>query len=194
MADFCCLCGEKLSFFGGKMLICANEEQNLCGTCYTKLDAMDNLERGAYLLEHGKPGNPEKMREFIIKYTERIQKKQELEPPPRPCPNCGGEMKCKIKNFTIGLDGNGGMYLFGGPEQYDVDLYACPECGKVEMYTANFAAVKRQAEAAAAKQAEREAAAEKARKLAEEAPARVEQEFVSFHSGRKNEKKPPWER
>ena len=189
MADFCCLCGEKLPFFGGKMLICANEEQKLCGTCYTKLDAMDNLERGAYLLEHGKPGNPEKMREFIIRYTERTQKKQELEPPTRPCPNCGVKMPLVLKDFRIGAYADS---LLG--DRYDVDLYACPECGKVEMYTANFAAVKRQAEPAAVKQAEREAAAEKARKLAEEAPARVEQEFVSFHSGRKNEKKPPWER
>ena len=108
------------------------------------------------------------------------------------CPNCGGEMTCKIKDFTIGLDGNGGLYLFGGPQQYDVDLYACPECGKVEMYTANFAAVKRRVQEAAAKQAEREAAAEKARQVAEQAP--VQQEFISVRPGGKRGEKPPWEK
>ena len=192
MPDYCSLCGDKIPFFSTHSLVCANQDELFCSKCHDKLYPMENLDRGAYLLEHGKPEHPEKMREFIIQYTERTKKKQELEPPTRTCPNCGGEMTCKIKDFTIGLDGNGGLYLFGGPQQYDVDLYACPECGKVEMYTANFTAVKRRVQQAAAKQAEREAAAEKARQVAEQAP--VQQEFISVRSGGKRGEKPPWEK
>lgn len=53
------------------------------------------------------------------------------------CPICGNPMTCKLKDFSIGADGNGGlMALFS--DQYHVDLYACPQCGKVELYTAGF--------------------------------------------------------
>ena len=180
MADFCSLCGSKLSFFGTHALVCANQDEVFCSSCHDKLYHMDNLERGRYLLEHGKPDNPEKMQEFITVYEERARQKLTFEPPTRACPNCGSEMPCKMKNFRIGMDGGGGLNsLFY--EQYDVDLYACPECGKVEMYTANFAAIK------ARQEAEKAAAAAKA----EEKP---EQEFVSVRPGRKNEKKPPWEK
>ena len=48
------------------------------------------------------------------------------------CPACGAEMERKLQNFSIGAVNS---LLF---EQYDVDLYACPICGKVELYTANF--------------------------------------------------------
>ena len=141
MADYCSLCGEKLSFFGGKLLICANQEERLCNGCYDKLDRMENLERGKYLLEHGTPDEPEKMKAFITLYEERTKQKLTYEPPSRPCPNCGSKMERKLKDFTIGAYGD---RLFG--ERYDIDLYACPACGKVEMYTANFAAIKRKQE------------------------------------------------
>lgn len=192
MADYCSLCGEKLSFFGGHSLVCANQDEMFCSKCHDKLYPMENLDRGVYLLEHGKPDHPEQMREFIIQYTERTKKKQELEPPTRTCPNCGSQMKLTIKDFRIGLDGNGGVYLFGGYDQYDVDLYACPECGKVEMYTANFAAVKRRAEEAAVRQAARAEADEKARQVAQQVP--VEQEFTSYRPGSGRGEKPPWEK
>lgn len=188
MAGNCALCGEKLSFFGGKMLVCGNQDEMFCSNCHDVLYDLENLERGAYLLEHGNPEHSDEMRAFIIKYTERAQKRQEFEPETRPCPNCQGEMALKIKNFRIGAYGDS---LLG--ERYDVDLYACPECGKVEMYTANFAAVKRKAEEAAAKQAEKEAAFEQARKIAEDSRP-VQQEFTSVRSGTKSGKKPPWER
>ena len=43
----------------------------------------------------------------------------------------------KQKNMSIGADGYGGLTSLGLPE-YRVDLYACPKCGKVELYTARF--------------------------------------------------------
>lgn len=41
------------------------------------------------------------------------------------------------QNFSIGADGGGGLWTLLA-DQYEVDLYACPACGKVELYTAAF--------------------------------------------------------
>lgn len=180
MANFCALCGNKLPFFGSQSLVCANEDEMFCPACSDKIYPMDNPGRGRYLLEHGKPANPEAMREFLQKYEERQERKARLEPPTRPCPNCGGGMECKLKEFRIGTNGNS---LFG--DSYDVDLFACPDCGKVELYTANFAAV----QARQAMQAEQEAT-----KTVKEEPAPVEQEFISYRPGQSAGEKPPWEK
>ena len=40
-------------------------------------------------------------------------------------------MECKLQNFSIGADGGGGLLTLLA-DQYEVDLYACPACGKVE--------------------------------------------------------------
>ena len=146
MSDYCALCGKPLSSFFSKSLICANEEEFFCSACYKTLSEMDSIQRGTHLLEHGQPQQPEKMREFMEHSRAAAQRKKELEPPTRPCPNCGGTMEVKLKGFRIGADGNGGVYLFGGYEQYYVDLYACSGCGKVEMYTADFAILKKREE------------------------------------------------
>ena len=54
------------------------------------------------------------------------------------CPCCGGQLECKLTNLTIGRDG-GNFLTAAFFNSYDVELYACPKCGKVELYTANFA-------------------------------------------------------
>jgi len=56
------------------------------------------------------------------------------------CPVCGAVMERKLEDLTIGADGGGGLLSSLLYEQYEVDLYACPRCGKVELYTANFQA------------------------------------------------------
>ena len=43
----------------------------------------------------------------------------------------------KLENFSIGADGGGGLMTLLA-DHYEVDLYACPQCGKVELYTAGF--------------------------------------------------------
>ena len=53
------------------------------------------------------------------------------------CPACGSGMKRKLQNFSIGADGGGGLMTLLA-ETYEVDLYACPKCGKVELFTAGF--------------------------------------------------------
>ena len=51
----------------------------------------------------------------------------------RSCPNCGTAMECKLQNFSIGADGGGGLMTLLA-DQYEVDLFACPQCGRVELY------------------------------------------------------------
>ncbi len=53
------------------------------------------------------------------------------------CPACGAEMELKLENFSIGADGGGGLLTLLA-DTYEVDLYTCPKCGKVELYTADF--------------------------------------------------------
>ena len=55
------------------------------------------------------------------------------------CPACGAEMERKLQDFSIGSDGGGGLLSLLA-DTYLVDLYACPQCGKVELYTAGFQA------------------------------------------------------
>lgn len=54
------------------------------------------------------------------------------------CSSCGAELELQVGGFTIGLDGGGGLLAAELYSQYDVDLYTCPRCGKVELYTAGF--------------------------------------------------------
>ena len=49
------------------------------------------------------------------------------------CPHCSTLMDLKLNNFMIGSHGDA---LLG--DRYEVDLYACPKCGKVELFTTGF--------------------------------------------------------
>lgn len=49
------------------------------------------------------------------------------------CPSCSAGMECKLTDLA--LSSYGRVLL---SDVYEVDLYACPKCGKVELYTANF--------------------------------------------------------
>ena len=62
----------------------------------------------------------------------------------RRCPNCGTAMECKLQNFSIGADGGGGLMTLLA-DQYEVDLFACPQCGRVELYTAGYSRAPRRA-------------------------------------------------
>lgn len=53
------------------------------------------------------------------------------------CPACGAEMELKMENFSIRRTPGGGFAAMLS-DLYNVDLYACPNCGKVELYTASF--------------------------------------------------------
>lgn len=93
------------------------------------------------------------------------------------CPACGAEMELKLENFSIGADGGGGlMTLFA--TTYEVDLYACPACGKVELYTAGF-------------QTE-EDEPEEPPEEPEPAGPETGGGFLGF--GKRKDKRPPWEK
>ena len=62
----------------------------------------------------------------------------------RRCPNCGAPLECKLQDFSIGADGGGGLMTLLA-DQYEVDLFACPQCGKVELYTAGTSRAPRRA-------------------------------------------------
>ena len=51
------------------------------------------------------------------------------------CPACGAELELKLQEFSIGADGGGGLLTLLA-DTYTVDLYARPQCGKGELYTA----------------------------------------------------------
>ncbi len=178
MASICALCGTKLSFFGSHPMICANQDEVFCTSCEGRLYPMDSVERGRYVLEHGKPEHPEQMRQFLAAHEERLAMIAAHKPPTRPCPACGGDMALKHENFRIGADGRGGLdsLLL---ENYKVDLFACPECGKVELYTSGFAEWKAQ------QQAEKRAAEEAAANTPEPPPP---------PRPRRSGEKPPWEK
>ena len=194
MSTLCALCGKQLSFFSGSSLVCANSDEMFCSKCHDKLYRLEYSERGRYVLEHGKPENPEKIRAALKQWdAEEAARKRAteqrhiLEPAVRPCTNCGGEMKRELQNFRIGADGDNDLFDMLMRPQYHVDLYACPECGKVELYTANLVAQKARA---ARKAAEKEIAEAAARDKARAA----QQEHTSYRPGRRSGETPPWEK
>ena len=94
------------------------------------------------------------------------------------CPACGAEMELKLENLSIGADGRGGLMSLL-MDQYEVDLYACPVCGKVELYTAGF-------DSEEEKEEEEDGPEE-----TEEEPRTKDGGFWGF--GRKKDSRPPWE-
>lgn len=93
------------------------------------------------------------------------------------CPACSGEMELKLENFSIGADGGGGLLTLLA-DTYEVDLYACPQCGKVELYTADFDPEEEQEEDDEPED--------------EEPEAKSDGGFLGF--GRRKDKRPPWEK
>ena len=66
-------------------------------------------------------------------------------------------------------------------DTYEVDLYACPVCGKVELYTAGFFQKKCQEEDGEPEEAEE--------------PEQTEPKDDSvFGFGKRKDKRPPWEK
>ena len=96
------------------------------------------------------------------------------------CPTCGAEMVLKLENFSIGADGGGGLMTLLA-DTYEVDLYACPKCGKVELYTADF-----------------DPEDEEGEEDPEEDPEDEEQSEPKgggiFGFGRRKDKRPPWQK
>ena len=123
----CVLCGNDVSWVNKLTLPVYGFEQTLCGDCYLQYQNAPATAK-------------EKLRQQMLESPHLADREAVLRAQTRahiPCPACGGQMERKLENFSIGADGYGGLTSIGLPE-YRVDLYACPHCGKVELYTAQF--------------------------------------------------------
>lgn len=121
----CVLCGKKIGlldqikedFYGTKQIFCCD-----CSLRLQKASPQERNDLNQQIL-----ASPDLADEAIIQANLDARKT---------CPACGTLMDRKIQDFSIGADGGGLMTLLS--DQYVVDLYACPQCGKVELYTARF--------------------------------------------------------
>ncbi len=95
------------------------------------------------------------------------------------CPACGAEMELKMENFSIRRTPGGGLAAMLS-DLYDVDLYACPNCGKVELYTANFRKKEEEPE-------------EEPEETEEPEPSEPQTGGGLFGFGKRKGKRPPWE-
>ena len=123
----CVLCGQKLGLFDQvDMIDFHGTRQSLCSTCYTRWSTSSGREREAIdrqILSSPDLADGETARANVDTG--------------KPCPDCGTTLERKLRNFQIGQDGYGGLSSLGLPS-YAVDLYACPRCGRVVLYTAGF--------------------------------------------------------
>lgn len=124
----CVLCGKELARVDRVPLAVFETKQTACVECKKKFQEampMEQVELCRKILQ-----SPDlAFREDVEAYQKSVAGKD--------CPACGHPMDRKQKNMSIGADGYGGLTSLGLPE-YRVDLYACPKCGKVELYTARF--------------------------------------------------------
>lgn len=120
----CVLCGKKIGlldqikedFYGTKQIFCSD-----CSLRLQKASPQERNDLNQQIL-----ASPDLADEAIIQANLDARKT---------CPACGTLMDRKIQDFSIGADGGGGLMPLLS-DQYVVDLYACPQCGKVELYTA----------------------------------------------------------
>lgn len=142
MADSCIFCGKTLSFFTRISLNCGGVDQLSCADCAEKYGKESMIQRARLALDTGRAREPEKLTAFLEGEEKRRQAQEQLRQErekwrEKACPVCGTEMELKLENFSIGADGGGGLMTLLA-DTYEVDLFACPVCGKVELYTARF--------------------------------------------------------
>lgn len=124
----CVLCGQEISWLDRDSISIYDTEQPACSACQLKFSNASAGEKAD--MQQQILASPYLMNvEAIRAYQDAVSGKS--------CPACGADMERKLKDFAIGADGYGGLTSLG-LEQYVVDLFACPKCGKVELYTAGF--------------------------------------------------------
>lgn len=137
----CVLCEKEFGFFDRGELYFFGSFQDACSDCakeyqHAEGEALESLSQRILSSPHLKD------RERILLQMDREaarRKKAEAKRQAQTkfCPNCSTQMELKLEHFSIGADGGGGLVTLLA-DQYEVDLYACPQCGKVELYTAGF--------------------------------------------------------
>ena len=120
----CILCGQKVGLLDRKNFMFHGTVQTLCIGCTARLDSAAPQER------------EELFRQMLdspdLEDGERIRADLNTG---RHCPACGGMLERRLRNFSIGADGYGGLTSLG-LEQFEVDLYVCAKCRRVELYAA----------------------------------------------------------
>ena len=124
----CVLCGKQLSMLDRLSITVCDTKQTVCIDCDKRWHYAGSEERKA-LLEQMLQSPDLSEKDYILGYLNAEKGKN--------CTACGADLELKIRNLSIGADGYGGFTSLG-LEQYQVDLFACPKCGKVELYTASF--------------------------------------------------------
>lgn len=137
MAEQCIFCGKAVTFFSKTDLPCGGADQPVCSECAEKYSRESPLQRARLALDTGRAKEPGKLTAFLEREEKRQQEREKWQEKASRCPACGTEMELKLENFSIGRDGGGGLMALL-MDEYSVNLYACPRCGKVELYTADF--------------------------------------------------------
>lgn len=117
MSQHCVLCHQTLLSSERDTIPVGGKAQPVCHSCKRQYDLSSPEEQQRMLREAGL-------------YSDTLS--DEAVPP---CPVCGAAMELKLPRLQIGVDGIGVIDALAS-RQYAVDLYACPQCGKVELYTA----------------------------------------------------------
>ena len=120
MGNVCVLCGESLGLLERYSYSLFQTKQTLCAQCMKQIYALSG------------PALEEKRAQMLASpYLEEVDKLRAYAALSRPCstPGCGGKLECERENVRLGREGL-------PDESYSVDVFACPRCGKVELFTA----------------------------------------------------------
>lgn len=169
----CVLCGKKVGLLDQIELDFHGSKQVLCSACDVRMSKAS-------------PGERQDLEQEILvsPYLQKADTVQANVNTGKICPACGAVLERKLENFSIGADGGGGLMTLLA-DHYEVDLYACPQCGKVELYTAGFVPP------SAAEQSGRDE--QEAQAIQETIPAHSDEKH-SFRFPWQKEEKAPWEK
>ena len=120
MGNICVFCGKKLGLLDRYFFEVFKTKQTACKDCLERLSALSGPELEA-----------EKEQMLASPYLEEVDTLRAYAALSRPCstPGCGGKLECERENVRLGREGL-------PDESYSVDVFACPRCGKVELFTA----------------------------------------------------------
>lgn len=141
MSRHCVLCQRELSPDEAGTVAIGDKRLPSCPACKRHYDHSTGVERQrlelrAQLYWDSIPAEQQKLELQAQPYWDSLPEEEEVSPAPS-CPVCGTAMELRLSGLSIGSDGMSVLSVLTA-QQCTVDLYACPKCGKVELYTAGF--------------------------------------------------------